>query len=422
MKIKTVKSGVTLGFIKNSRFKASLLTVRFILPLNKYEVTENAMAADIISECSLDYPTPEALQLALSKLYGADIYCSLEKSGDNQVISFSLKCLDDKYGIDGEECFREATHILKGMLFSPDLEGGVFKKAAVDRVRRRQIDIINSEINDKRVYAKNRLEEAMFQGEAYGVPRLGYAENVKSATPEQLISAYKRLIESSEVRITYVGSELPQYITDFAKSFPDTVREKPVSCTYTEPKEVRELHEKLDVTQGKLVMGFRTSEIGSDRDTVSTAVAVDVFGGGPYSKLFSEVREKQSLCYYCSARALRKNGFITVESGVEDANAQKAKQEILAQLEAIKQGDFSEELIEASKRSICDSLNSVEDSIGSIDFWYGARLGEEKPLSPKEFAQLVNSVTREQIISSAKKIKADTFYFLESQKAGDGND
>ena len=159
--------------------------------------------------------------------------------------------------------------------------------------------------------------------------------------------------------------------------------------------------------------------MGGDRETLAVALAVDIFGGGPYSKLFSQVREKQSLCYYCSARAIRKKGYMVVESGVEDANAERAKNEILAQLEKIKQGDFSDELIDFSKRSIADSLNSAVDSIASIDYWYGARFSEENPLSPMEMAELILGVTREKIIDSARKITPDTFYFLES-KGGEG--
>lgn len=422
MEIQTLKPGVSLCFIKNSLFKASLLTVRFLLPLNEEEITENAMAADIISECSRAYPTPESLQLALSTLYGAEISCGCEKSGDTQMITLALKCLSDKYGIGGEKCFKAATEIFRGLIAEPNLSNGVFVSEDVLRARRRQVDLIKGELNDKRIYAKNRMEEIMFCGEPYGVPKNGYVERAENATPQALSEAYKRLLQKATVRITFVGDELPEYIKDLADIFPDGDRIPTAIPRYVEPRECREVHEKMDVTQGKLVMGFRTSQIGGDRETAAVAVAVDMFGGGPYSGLFSEVREKQSLCYYCSARAIRKKGYITVESGVEDSNAQRAKNEILAQLQKIKDGDFSDELISFSKRSICDSLNSAVDSIASIDYWYGARFGEENPLSPSDLAELISGITREEIIESAKKIAPDTFYFLESQGGEGRND
>lgn len=418
MEFLKVKEGVSICFIKNNLFKASLLTVRFLLPLNKNEITENAMAADIISECSKAYPTPEALQIALSSLYGAEVYSGWEKSGDTQMITLSLKCLSDRYGIRGEKCFQKAAEIFRGLLMEPNFDGGVFKSEAVSRAKRRHIDAIKGEINDKRIYSKNRMEEIMFQNEEYGVPKHGYIENAELASCEILTEAYKRLIEKATVRISFVGDKLPDYVMELAKAFPDGERIPPVKPQYIEPKSCREIHEKMDVTQGKLVMGFRTPQIGGDRDTAPLAVAVDIFGGGPYSKLFSEVREKQSLCYYCSARAIRKKGYITVESGVEDKNAQKAKNEILSQLDKIKNGDFDDEVIDYSKRSICESLNSAVDSIASIDYWYGVRFGEENPLSPSGLAKLIAEVTREEIIQSAKKIVPDTFYFLESKGGG----
>lgn len=421
MEFLKVKSGVSICFIKNSLFKASLLTVRFLLPLNKNEITENAMAADIMTECSKAYKTPEALQLALSSLYGAEVYSGWEKSGDTHMITLSLKCLSDRYGIGGEECFKKATEIFRGLIFEPDFEGGLFKSEAVCRAKRRHIDAIKGEINDKRLYAKNRMEEIMFQNEPYGVPKNGYIENAESASCENLTEAYKRLIEKATVRISFVGDELPDYVKELAEAFPDAERIPPVIPQYVEPEKCREVHEKLDVTQGKLVMGFRTPQIGGDRDTVALALAVDIFGGGPYSKLFSEVREKQSLCYYCSARVIRKKGYITVESGVEDKNAERAKNEILLQLDKIKNGEIDNEVIDYSKRSIAGSLNSSVDSIATIDYWYGVRFGEQNPLSPSELAKLIGEVTREEIIQSAKRIVPDTFYFLES-KGGGAND
>ncbi len=417
MEIIPTNSGASLMFIKNDLFKASLLTVRFILPINSDEITENAMAADIISECCKAYPTPERLQLKLSALYGADISCSNEKSGDAQIITLSLKCLADRYGIGGEECFKKATDILKQLIFNPDIKEAGFSTEAVERARRRQIDTINSEINDKRIYAKNRMEENMFSGEAYGVPRYGYVEKAKSATPESLKNAYLRLVNGAAVRIAFVGEALPPYVEELASAFEKGERFTPVAYCYKPPAEIKTVTEKMEVTQGKLVMGFRTPEIGGDRETAALAVAVDIFGGGPYSKLFSEVREKQSLCYYCSARAIRKMGYVSVESGVEDINAERAKKEILSQLSLVQKGEFSDEVIDFSKRSICDSLNSVQDSIASIDYWYGLRFLESDPLGPKEFSNLIASVTREEIVESAKKIQPDTFYFLQGERS-----
>jgi len=421
MKLETVKPGVSLCFIKNTLFKATLLTVRFLMPLKGEEITENAMVTDMLSECSKAYPNPENLQLALSALYGAEVFSGWEKSGDTQMLTLSLRCLADRYGIGGEKCFTKAAEIFRGLIFEPNFLDGAFKTEDVDRAKRRHIDIIKGEINDKRIYAKNRMEEIMFEGEAYGVPKNGYVETVEAATPQSLAETYRRILEKATVTISYVGEELPDCVRALAEAFPATDRIPPVASIYKQPDECREIHEGMKVTQGKLVMGFRTSVIGGDRDTAATALAVDIFGGGPYSFLFSEVREKQSLCYYCAARGIRKMGYVTVESGVEDINAERAKNEILKQLERVQKGDFSDELIEYSKRSICDSLNSAVDSIASLDYWYGVRFLEEDPLSPSELAELIRGISKEDIVESAKKIVPDTFYFLESSEGGKVN-
>lgn len=407
-----IKNGVTATFIENSRFNANMLAVRFSLPLDANTVTENAMAAELISSCSAVFPTPESLNLKLMQLYGAHIYSSTEKVGNSQVITLRLVGIKNGLGIGGEDCFSEALHVFREVVFNPSVIDGEFKEEDVNRIKGMWCDKIKSEINEKRIYAKNRLEQIMFKGKPFGVNKYGYTENAEKVDGKSLYLAYKRLINDAKINLSFVGAEYPgEFVNEFCNILPDTKRYVD-TVSHIEKREPCEVVERINITQGKLVMGFRLSEFGEETDTFVNAIICDIFGGGTYSKLFSEVREKMSLCYYCSARANRYMGVMFVESGVDEVNATRAKDAILKQLEDLQNGNFSDEVVLSSKRSFKNMLNAVGDSISGIDGWYGARLVQKNPLSPKEFLELINSVTREQIIEGAKKITLDTVFYL----------
>jgi predicted Zn-dependent peptidase len=138
----------------------------------------------------------------------------------------------------------------------------------------------------------------------------------------------------------------------------------------------------------------------------------DIFGGGPYSRLFTNVREKESLCYYCAARYTRQKGIILVDCGIEEDNKAKAEAEILKQLQVMKNGEFEDSEFAASKMSITDSAKAVTDSMNGIDSWYSDRLFEKNPLSPEDFANIVENLNKDDIVKAANKVKLDTVYFL----------
>ena len=177
-----------------------------------------------------------------------------------------------------------------------------------------------------------------------------------------------------------------------------------------EAKSVKDITERFEVTQGKLALGFTSDLHGSLKESAALSLLSDIWGGGPYSKLFENVREKESLCYYCSASSRRSKGFVMVESGIEEQNAQKVVDAVLRELDDIKKGNFDDSVIEASKKSVTDALAGYYDSAAALDAWYTRELGE--PVSPEEASDIIMKVSREEIIEAAKGIKLHTVYRL----------
>ena len=425
MSIKTADlgNGVKGVFIKNDRFKTTLVSFNFYLPLKKETVASFGLLPFILTSCSKKYPDFSRLNYKLCKLYGARLDASTEKYGDYQLLKMTVSLINDRYSLDEESLIKRACELLLGLIFEPNTENGAFLEPDLEREKRKAIEHIKGEIAEKRVYAKNRLISEMYKDEPYGLSKCGTIEQVSGITGEELYSAWEKCLNSAYITVQVVGSAIPQGLfDDIAEKFSSLSRNDITDCKGTTPtvecKEVNTVTEKMAVNQGKLVMGFSCEAQGDDDKTLPLMVMTDIFGGGPYSRLFSNVREKMSLCYYCSAAASRIKGMITVSSGVEAENADKAQKEILNQLEIVKRGEFTDNEFESSIKSICDSFKTYSDSLNSLDLWYALKVHNENIYSPEEMAEKVASVTREDVINAAKGVKLHTVYKLMPKENG----
>ncbi|MGN0451564.1 MAG: EF-P 5-aminopentanol modification-associated protein YfmF [Acutalibacteraceae bacterium] len=416
-KIYGLSEGAEGLFIKNERFNTTSVSFNFYLPMSADTAAAYALLPFILTTCGAEYPDFSVLNFKLSRLYGARLEASAEKLGDFQLLRMRISVINDKYTFDSESLLKRAIDMLLSLIFKPKTENGAFCEEDLSREKRKAIEHIKGEISEKRIYAKNRLIEEMYKGSAYGVPKCGTVEDVEKITGESLYKAWEDMLKKAFVRVQVIGASIPPRLFEtVAESFENINRCDITDCKTSEPtasvEEPNEITERMAVKQGKLVMGFSSDMCGDDDVSLPLMVMTDIFGGGPYSRLFANVREKMSLCYYCSASAVRQKGLVTVDSGVEAENAEKAQKEILAQLDAVKKGEFTDFEFEASLKSLRDSLNSYNDSQVLLDTWYALKAGNRTLYSPEEIAAEIAEITREDIVNAAKGIKLHTVYKL----------
>ena len=290
----------------------------------------------------------------------------------------------------------------------------------MNRERRLLIEHINGEFNDKRTYARTRMTEEMFKDRPFGIYRFGYEDEIRTLTGSEVYSAYKKMFANAFVQINVVGESVPDDLCRMITERFSSVERRMSFDRYAVSRPVvrnqpQLISQTMQVAQGKLVMGFSTTA-GTDRDTVAGAVMADVFGGGPYSRLFANVREKMSLCYYCSASYVRSVGLLMVDSGVEAHNADKAQEEILRQLSMMQEGCFDDFEYRASLKSLRDSCLTAEDSPERLDAWYTARALQKEKLSPTEYAELIGTVGKDDVKKAAETVRLDTVYRLLPQE------
>ena len=410
-----IAKGVEGYYIQNTRFNTTLVTYNFYLPLSADNMATNSLLPFLLTSCSEQFRDYIELNIKLLELYGADLSCSVSKSGELFHVKIGISVINNRLSLGLDKPVSDAAELISGLLFAPAVENQGFYPGDVEREKRKTIERIEGEINNKRAFARTRLFEEMFGEDPYGKFIYGSAEEVEGITEQQLFAAWQNLLSCAFVRINVIGEEEPTEVFSSAKKYFSLINRENIADLSArrdlpEAEEVKDITERFNVTQGKIAMGFTSKIRGSLKTASALSLFADVFGGGPYSKLFSNVREKESLCYYCSASARRAKGFLTVESGVEELNAQKTVDAVLRELEDMKNGNFDDSVIEASKKSITDSLYGYYDNANALDIWYSREICEE--ISPREAADIIMGLTREDIIAAAKGIKLHTVYRL----------
>ena len=378
--------GVYLTYLPARKFKTSLLSAQFVTPLTEETASAYALLPAVLRRGTVTYPDMGTLSARLDKLYGARIDYTVRKKGESQCVGFVASFIDDSFIPGGERLLEPVAALLGELVCDPATERGRFVSAYFESEKTNLIDAIRSIINDKRDYADSRLLQTMCAGEAYGIPRLGSEEGAERLQLRKLYAQYGRLIASSRLELFYSGSA-----------------------------DRRRVEEALDVTQGKLGMGFAC---GSD-DTAALLMGNTLFGGSSNSKLFLNVREKLSLCYYASSLYHRQKGIITVSSGIEFENYQKACDEIMAQLDAVRNGDLEDWEMDGARSTLLNAYASMGDSQGKLENFYLGQAATGQSETPEELAEQARNVTPERIFNAMKSVELDTVYFLRGKEAAE---
>ncbi|MBQ3489099.1 MAG: insulinase family protein [Clostridia bacterium] len=412
-----IAEGVFFNAVSETKFKSNLISVRFVVPLCEDTAAKNALLFPVLMRGSKHFPDIGAIRREEESVYDTDISDGVYKRGDTQILEMRMRVLDNRFSIDGMDITARAVHLLSDVLFAPVTENGVFLEEYVESEKQMLIDDIRAQINDKRRYAMQRLAEEMFSDDVFGLSELGTAESVSAITPEALTEQYHALLFHARVEIFAVGNFDFDVLRDiFAGCFSSLERTE-IEKTETEAlhharETVKTVYERQNISQGKLSLGFYTGMTVRDPDYTAMQLLNIIYGAGVTSKLFLNVREKLSLCYYCGSGENGQKGFMTVHSGIEFKNEKKAADEILAQLEEIKKGNISENELRDAKLALIDSAERIADSVGNMLNWYFSCVMNEKMITPEEKCEAIRAVKTEDIVRIAQDIRLDTYYFL----------
>ena len=412
---KTVKDGINLYFVKDDKFKTAALTLSFVRPLKKDEVTKNSLIPAIIRRGCEKYPDTRKLNLYLDSLYGAEFTSGVRKKGEVQMITFKFKTVADIYAGDVLP-FDKLISLMKEAIFNPLTENGGFKDDFVEREKENLKQMIESIVNDKKEYAKKRLIEEMYKDSPYGIFEYGYTEDLNAITSKNLFEHYENVLKTSRINIFVTGAFDEKCVTDRISEIFEGISVNPVKINDIEKdiinNEITTIEEEAPVTQGKLSMGFKTNITSDSPLYIPMLLANNLYGGSVHSKLFLNVREKMSLAYYAGSSYSSFKGLVNVNCGIEFDKYEVTVKEVLNQLEEMKKGNFTEEELNFSKLAICSTYNSLADSMAATEDFFNSQTIMNTKYTIEEYIEKVKATTKEQVIEAAKKIIPDTVFFL----------
>ncbi len=413
---KEIKKGIKLHVLNTDKFKTNLVAVFLTTKLERETVTSNALISAVLRRGSHTLKTQEEISKQLEELYGASFDCGIDKTGDNQVLKFYIESINDTFLTQSNEnILKKSIENILDIIFNPLIENNAFKKEYVEQEKNNMKLRIEGRIDNKRRYALDRCIEEMYKGKPFGLYRFGYVEDLKNINEVNLYERYQQLMKQCKIDIFVSGNvneEVENIITE-NQNIKKLEEREPSYNTESEKNTVKQGKkiEKMDVMQGKLVVGLDVNSQNED-EKYNVMIYNTILGGSANSKIFQNVREKANLAYEASSRYFRYKDNIFVNCGIEISNYEKALNLIKEQLKDMKNGNFTEEEVENAKKAIISSIKTIDDEQDtSITYYFGQEMsGNQK--SVDEYIERIGEVTKENVVQVAKQVEINTIYFL----------
>lgn len=418
-----IAAGIRLLTLPQDRFTTAYITVAFAMPLHEHTAASRALVPFLLRKRCARYPDMSDLNRRLYELYGAQVDGLVIGAGDTQVMAMTAGMIRDNCALKGETPVSDTVAVLRELLFRPLLENGLFSEEDMQTEKRCMVERIRAEINEKRRYARRRTEQLLCEGEACAVPVYGTEEQVKALDAEQVTAAWQNMLRTAQVQIIVQGvDDVETVVRDLMQEF-SAVDRAPIARAEKKALRARACRretEEMELNQCKLVMGLYGEITPTDPRVPAIRLMNAVLGGTAHSLLFKHVREEQSLCYYCSSSFNRHKGIMLIDSGVETAMVEKAETEILKQLTAVQNGDFSEEELESAKRSLATHYDMTEDGQEELSGWYlGQTMGADTVQTPTEAAAELWPLTKADVQAAARLFTVGCVYLLKPNGEGE---
>lgn len=392
--------------IETKKFKTNVYALYLTIPLTKENVTYNALIPTVLKRGCEKYNNQLEISKKLEEMYDATFGIGITKVGNNEVLKFYLESLNNNYLPNNEDLSKTSIEMLLNIVMKPYLVNGKFDDDYVEQEKENLKKVIESRKDNKDTYATNRLLEEMFKEEPYGLYKFGNIDEIDNITSEKLYEKYKELIKNSEKYLYIVGDVKNLNIESY------NIDEKEITISKEFPVKISEkeniVKEKMDVTQGKLVIGLNTPN--NKQEVI--ALYNTILGKGANSKLFLNVREKEGLAYSAGSTYFKRNNAIIISTGIEVSKYNKAVEVIKNQLKDMEDGNITEKEMKDAKQFINAGLNLInESSENMIEYRFDKDLYNEE-MDIEKYRKKIEEIKKEDIVKVAKQIKIDTIYFL----------
>ncbi|MFD2371368.1 EF-P 5-aminopentanol modification-associated protein YfmF [Brevibacillus sp. GCM10020057] len=416
----TQVNGMNVHILPTGKFKTTTIVTMIEQALSEETVTKTALLAMVMKRASARFPETKLLRAHLDFLYGAIFDVDVTKKGERQILQIYMEVPNEKYLSQEDGLLEQAIQFVGDMLTRPYVENGAFLEKYVTQEKETLRKRIESLIDDKMKYANQRVTEEMCKGEPFSLLVQGRVKDLPGITGQELYRYFQEITATNPINMFVVGDvELQTVKEAIAKHIPlqrTQVKELAVGNASKSPAEEREVIDRLEVNQAKLNIGCRTNITYKDDDYPALLLYNGVLGGFPHSKLFVNVREKESLAYYAVSRLESHKGIMMIMSGIDVNKYSRAVEIIKQQMEQMRQGNITEEELNQTRATLSNQFRELLDSArGMIEYTYNGLIsGRKRPLA--ELLKAIDTATIEDIKKVADKVAIDTIYLLRDKK------
>lgn len=417
-----LQQGVTLYVRKSDQFKTVNFAVKWKAALDEKTAAARAVLANILEDSNGKFQSQSALRNHLDDLYGTVLFTDVMKRGDTHIVSLNIECVNDEYLSHGG-VLDGTIELMRTVIFEPNMENGNFKREIVEREKKSVMERIRSQYDNKTKYAQKRMLELLRPDSHVSTSSDGTEEAVEALTEADLLATYESMIQEDAIDIYVVGDlEEAEIIQKLKATFDfrdrpgreDSIVQQPDAVQVEDARRVREQQE---MKQGKLHLGFSTPVKFGHPDYEKMQVTNGIFGGFAHSKLFMNVREKESMAYYVSSTYASHYGLLYVMAGIDAELEEKAVTLIKEQLAALQSGNVSELELDQTKALLNNSITSAFDSArGQIEVFDQFK-GLDENFTAERLISRWKAVTKDDVMKMAKEIRLEVVYLLSGKEA-----
>lgn len=405
---------VNMTLLETKKFKSSKIVFKFRAPLERETITKRTLLSMLFETNNEMYKTQTEFRRRLAYLYGANFYTTVEKKGNEHILTAVFDTVSGRFVKDGDTLLKEAFKFMEQVFFFPNKNGAAFHEATLEREKVNLKSRLESVFDDKIRYANKRLIEEMFQDDVFRYPASGVLEDVDQISASELFDYYQNFLKNDQIDLLVAGDITRDEIVPLVESLPfaDRAEKESLNKAFPVRSEVQVITENQPINQGKLALSYHTGVFFGDADFVPLQLANGLLGGYANSKIFINVREKASLAYYASSRIDSFKGFMLISAGIDEKNYEQALKIIKEQVAAMKAGDFTEEELAQTKEMYINQLLETNDSAqGLIELAYNNEL-KQADLALSQWIEQIRGTTKDEVTQAVQKLQEDTIYFL----------
>ncbi len=404
-----------LHLIQTTAFKSILVKMHFHNTIQKEKITARNFLVNLLLCSTAKTPSKREISIRCQDLYAAQISATNRRIGSLMDTCFTLSVLQDRYTQTGN--FRKSLELFHEILLEPNVENKAFCAKDFEMVRNELETRLKTSKEDLSHYSIVRALEKVDSKSPLSIRGEGYLEDIKNITQESLYEAYQTMIQKDKIDIFVIGDiEVEEVMKDITEIFQfKTYKGKKETAILPDPvlpKRVRSAVETVEAAQTKLVMVCRLCNLTEYERNYPLTLYNIILGGSADSLLFTEVREKNSLCYSIRSVPNKLDNCLLIMAGIPKDGKKQAIKAIQNQLKTLVHGDFMEEALCKAKEFYLASFDAIEDSMGRLaESYYMMELLGVDDIETKK--QKMREVTKEQVVAVAKKVKLDLIYTLE---------